>query len=379
MYEDNILSINPIRMRNIGFLGELGSDWTGLYYKLCKLLTQNILYSCYHVPRNISELSEILCISRDIIIEEVDYLEEHGFLDKISRERYQTNILLHDLKKETHQELDIIFKKYARLLCQEYFTLLIANHNKLSSYFNTGSQYAILEESKRWSLVTLACTKRFDVSIAYKYHKHFTKHKDGSEFISFATIDKGSNLLSYEDLYNAFGEISFTFRPNDSTNISISKFDTYYDNRVDDWTRILFPEFISLCDHVVGNIRYNKTTADIYEKLFSKGYLVLDKRNNPLINIVSTNVSIEELINCFPVLTNKVQDIKKKLANDVYKLCVSEYPDHVKNLFYIYTKKILSNYNLYSRILEMLVSDGWLKPLPDNEKKTVNMIMTIEN
>ena len=76
------LGIAPITLTRLSHDGHPGKNGATEYYLKSKL-AQNIAWAAYHKPRSISEIADELGISPVWIEDEVDELEENGFLDKI--------------------------------------------------------------------------------------------------------------------------------------------------------------------------------------------------------------------------------------------------------------------------------------------------------
>ena len=101
------LGIQPIRLCNMGHNGHAGALGDTEDF-LKNSLTQNIAYCAYHEPKAINEIAEELGVNPIFISDEVEYLEEYGFMDKLANKKYRTNILISlptDEKIKTGDEL----------------------------------------------------------------------------------------------------------------------------------------------------------------------------------------------------------------------------------------------------------------------------------
>ena len=90
MREKGRLGIEPVElglMGNIGTPGTLGD----IKYFLNSKLRKNIAYAAYYESKTKLEIANELGVSPVFIEDEVDYLEEYGFLDLLQGQKYRTN------------------------------------------------------------------------------------------------------------------------------------------------------------------------------------------------------------------------------------------------------------------------------------------------
>ena len=126
MSDSHNLALNPIKFVNIEYPHTiLSENWVKTHYFLSQLSTQNILYSTFHEAKNITEISKSLNIPADFVADEIHYLETNGFLDKTNRDKYLSNILIHDLSKEILEERHKILNRYAKIVLEKYVPILL--------------------------------------------------------------------------------------------------------------------------------------------------------------------------------------------------------------------------------------------------------------
>ena len=85
-----------------------------------KSITQNIAYAAYHKPLTINKIAEELGISPVFVEDEINELEEYGFVDKLLGRRYQTNVLILEYSDAKWEEMYRLSKKYADIIIEEY-------------------------------------------------------------------------------------------------------------------------------------------------------------------------------------------------------------------------------------------------------------------
>ena len=414
MLDKNILGMEPIRFSDFYYVGTLGSNWANIDYSLSKLIAQNILYSAYYEARTISEISEFLGVQPSVVEEEIDFLENYGFMDKINNNKYLTKILLHDFSKEISEARHQIFKKYAKIVCEKYVPLLMDNgqwimengtpaNSKLQSLISSpnynlqttiSSNIYIPENDINfllWALVSFACINKFDKSkLKDNPQKYFVKRCDGSESIVYASLEKDADLSYETKKYKSCDSDNIFFLPKASYPCSIWLYNTYYDNRKDDWFRILPQKCCFLYDLMMGRTIGKHNNDLIFEQSLQHGLLRKKETSelrqetatkntflspDILINMLITTKSFEEFIDILPPMPDEFIDINEQLSNQIYEISKHEYPQHIWDTCKAYYLDIITKGDIVTRVLEQCLLNGTLQPLKPHQKQTVNMIM----
>ncbi|MCL2063461.1 MAG: hypothetical protein FWG98_03685 [Candidatus Cloacimonetes bacterium] len=397
MSEKGLLAINPIKFVNMYYTGFMGKDRLKIDYKLTKLLTQNVLYSAYHNVKSISEIADSIGVNINLIREEIEYLEDNGFMEKVADEKYQTNIFISDFSKEVCEKRHSIYSKYATIICDTYIPMIIKEawnifQNAVKDSIEKNHEPCIITPQKDlnvllWSVITFALCKKFqNPEYNESIIKHFVKRCDDSENIYFASIKNDYDLSYDEAQYESNGEMDIAFGPDDVYNLSVWLYNTNFDSRKENFGQILLHKYSFLYDYITGRVLYNNDNHDRFDELLTSGLLLSQKpdnstQNTPLFNlntIVST-ISKDDFLAILPNVPDEILGLNKKLSEEIYEISKSQYPSHKQDLCYEICRNCIESNDIKTRILGSLLTNGILKPLNDIQKKTVNTIMFCEN
>ena len=360
MNEKGQLAINPIKFNKIRFLGKMGSDWISIEYRLSKLLTQNVLYASYHEPKTIEEIADLLWLSKNHVENEIDYLEYNGFMDRIDKNKYISKILIHDLSNEVVNERKKIFEHYANLVCEKYN---LFHNNKLpftnNIYTPNDDQNFLL-----YSIISICCAYKFEnPCFQQMIKKHLIKRNDGSENIPFTYLDNEQK---------PYVELNLSLKATNGKLFKIFITNSIYDNRSFDWSQIFQKEFIDLYDFISSPDDKNTTNLN---NLMKKGYLVEHEQNKPLVNLVTSELDLDDIVALLPDFPKDFIELNNSLGDELFNISKSCYPKHIHDLCYTYYKNSLFSGEMIINIIDNLISNGILKPLEDFQKNTVNMIL----
>ena len=346
MYEKSSLAINPIKFNPIKFLGNTGSDWVDTEYKLSKLITQNVLYATYHYARTIKEISYLLGIKGSLIKDEIEYLEDNGFIHKISNEKYLSHILIHDIPNNIYEKQHEIFTKYTDIICEEYIPKLFDNINILKDmfFFIPDNDINFL----KYCIITILCAHKFCIPEQKELiNKYFVKRKDGSENLPYTSIGKEHRL---------FIDYTLSLKALGSKNFTVLQTKTDYDNRIINWNTIFQPIFVETFQEIINNSPENL---------------------NDKVNIILSKNSIEDILAAMPPVPNHFVKYNDQLAEEIYNISKDYYPQHMQNMCCDYYKNPFSSGEIIVRILDNLFLKGMLKPITEKQKLHVNTIMII--
>ena len=351
--------LNPINFSSIRFHGDMGYDWTMMEFNLLKLITQNILYSTYHEPKTISEIAISLGLKNDLVAEEVEFLEDNAFIEKISNNKYQANILLHDFSEKVYEERHKIFTKYANLiydtyiapLCKDYMSILPI----IDSFPAQNDNNWIVSPKNNinvllWSIISFACTNKMILHPEKQlFGNHLVKRNDGGENIALAYIEKDYKLSYNKAKYEITFEVILYLKSSKGKPFSMWICNTFFDNRQNfDWSYIFKKEHTELYDNYKNS------------------------------NMVVTSMSANELLNILPAISDEIHTLNKELGEQLFEISKSEYPKHMLPLCKLFYQNAISNSEITTRIIEQAMKKGVLKKLNETQKKTVNMILFLE-
>lgn len=119
------LKFNPIKFDLCGMNGSPGSKGNnGNFFR--SALPQNIEYAVWKEAKTVNEIADALGVSPVYIENEVEYLEEYGFLTKHG-DKYLCNILLEEPTAEISKLQDDMYDKAAEIFANELYDELLAS------------------------------------------------------------------------------------------------------------------------------------------------------------------------------------------------------------------------------------------------------------
>ena len=371
MKDNGKFALNPIKFKNNEYVGTFGSDWLNTNYILTSLITQNVLYSAYHEAKTIPEIANLLGIQIDIIEEEIEFLEDNGFMDKISSDKYVTNILIHDISNDVNLEMKKVYKKYAKTIYDVYIKHLLEScegvftSDKINTPENDYNYFL-------WTIITLnLCRKLTIPSLIDSLKKHYIKQNDGCDYMLLASLDRNDKMEQFQ----SYGQMYFLLNQDLNDHFSMWRFNSSIDTRKKDWGQTLVHPFLYLHEILKNKIKNDSANADKFEVLINEGVIVLpEDQVIPVINMLVSTVFMDDLLNLFPNIPNEFKELNARLSSEIYNICESQYPKHKQELCYDFYQNSISKGELIMQILEILLTNGILKPLTESQKKTVNMI-----
>ena len=370
MREKINLGINPVKFTNMGHSGYCGPEGKDTSYYLKKLISQNIAYSAYWEAKTITEIAEDLGVPAAFIEDEVAHLEEYGFMEKLPGGKYQTNIYILNPTKETVEHTHELYKKYAKIVCENYVPLILdfIKDYKSKNIYTPENDLNFLT----WSAVTYAVKHKFyfapDTTEESKYR---IKRKNGGEYIATAMLENDFKVDFDIALYRAPSNMT---RNSETYSIIYSwQMETYYDDR-SGWANNLIEDYIWLYEFITGKIAKTPEYADKFKRLFDKGYIVT-KGDSEYVNMVVAAISNNDFKAALPDVPEILKTAGDELDREVYNIEKTQFPPHMQELCKAWSSNCLADQNFVTYILEILLADGTLKPLTENQKHSVNTIM----
>ena len=355
--------IKPIKFTRTEYKGADGSNALNIDYSLSKLITQNILYIAYRQPISIPEIAKQLSAPRNVVEEEIEFIEKNGFMINTSADNYLTNMLLHDYTLEVEEELHKIYTRAAMEICDKY----------VPSLFAVPSIVPIDNDFYMWSLITFACSRKcFIPDLNQQLEPFYVKRKDGSKNLAYATVLKDYKYSYRHDLYRCYGDKDFTIAP-EIFPFRVWQFNSYYSDRADGKIASSFAGFPDLYDFIHNRLENDPDKEERMERIIRNGLVT-----NNEINIIVIKKSLKDFTDLLPAMSDELVELNHELDRQVYELCKTQYPLQMQDLFSVFCKNTLNTGGVKTRILEMLLQKGVLKPLTEHQKKTVNMIMFLE-
>lgn len=365
------LGINPIKFSNMGHGGEPGKRGdTKDFFR--KIITQNIAYAAYYEPLTINQIAEELGISPVFVEDEINELEEYGFMDKLPGGKYQTNILISEEFEEKWEALHSLSKKYADILVEEHFLQFLNMENQFKNiklYYPNDDFNLLL-----WSVIPYAMNKlRFSELKKITFDEVTTIRKDGGNYIAFASIYKESKKISSFN-YNSCGDM---YRGKEEQSILGWQFNTVWSNRGFDWRDNLTSDYIGIYHFINGELLENNVNIDVYRRLVDKGYLIKNQ-NGYKVNIVyclSKEIT-DKFKDILPSPSEKILRLAQEFDKVAYEIEKTNQPIHMYKAIRYCCQNRLATIHTY--VLKNLVDRGLLKEPTSEEAKGISTILFIE-
>jgi RNA polymerase sigma factor (sigma-70 family) len=375
--EERNIGLNPIEFEELGHIGGIGPEKKDTIYYLQKLLSQNIAYVTYHKAKTITEIAKELNVAAAYIEDEIAHLTEYGFLDKVAGSKYRTNMLITELSKEVLEAEHQIYIEFAKAICKEYIPLVIKefkDFQKMGFYSPKNDLNFLL-----WSVITYTCGNKLLIDDNSEIRKYYIKRIDGGEYIATGLFPKGFdwNALNYNsDLHSTCGDMHRSNHWGEAKDIYpvyAWQLNTYYDTREGAWQDNRYTDYLYLNEFISGKLTKEPHQIDKYKRLIDKGYII-SENDSEYVNMVITTKSAKEFREMLPETPDALKAIHKELESEIVKINIKQYPAHIKDMASAWHKLLLTD-RAKTRVLELLLQNGVLKPLSDNQKKSVNTIM----
>lgn len=377
MRRKGTLGIEPVEFKGLGNLGKPG-DLGDTSYFLNSKLRQNIAYAAYFEPKTKLEIAEELGVSPVYIEDEVDYLEEYGFLDLLAGQKYRTNIFITDVPAVAFHKSREIDKEIAKQICDLYVPKVLEYLEK------SGTENTYIPNDDwnfyLWSMIPMMVAEISMGSIDWdklKKKNYLVKRKDGGEYVALAEVYNEDWL--HEDFYHEMSCGPMYKICNEKVMIASWSLSTDFDTREFGWVDNLESDYTTLYMYLKGELPKTEGVLDKYVRLYDRGLLAnvdgVDKVNVIVKQGGDLESDYEKVIGKVTVLAS--EELKEKIEELLRKKIQMEkqyFPKHMHDMLEIYRRA--SNINVVM-VIDELLERGILKPLTEAQKKGVmNVVYT---
>ena len=368
--EKGTLGMNPVKIE-MGMSGNMSPDGKGTWSYFQRSIAQNIAYAAYYEAKTINEIAEELGVSTAFIEDEIAYLEEYGFMDKVAGGKYLTNIYISERTNEIVERRHELNKKYAKIVREKYIPLVF---NAVEDY-KAKKIYTPLEDVNflMYSMVGIACRyKLYHEKESIDTSKYRVKRKDGGDYIALGWVTNNLNQdeLSYDSVkYSVPNNMDKWSEKTASWQIS-----SYYDSRSDSPDDNRNEDYCYLYEYITGKITKSEEHADKFKCLYDKGFLVPND-GSEYVNIIIAENSFKGFLDLLPGMSDELKAISEEFDKEVRELDKDNCPPRMKDLNKAWTAGNMCDQNLIAYVFELLLDEGVLKPLTDAQKLSVNTVM----
>ena len=377
MRKSENLGLEPVKFKSMGHDGNPGSNGDTAYY-LSSTLRQNIAYAAYYSPKTVEEISSELGVSPVYVEDEVEFLEENGFLDLLPGGRYRTNIYISDLPQDYFDKIMELDKEIAKEVCRLYVPLLAQKYKdyKQQNIFVPEDDFNYL----LWNLVGASlgeiCERNMNFeALAGKNYR--VKRKDGGEYIAHATVAGKEPENEDNRHYIVCGDMT---RASSVANASSWSLSSDFDTRVFGWEDNFDNDCGFLHFFMEGKLEKTDALLVAYERIYSRG-LVVNEDGQDKVNVIVVREPLgadgkvtwwnSAFKAGFPDVPKELDDFIREKCRQRIKLAKQYYPEHMHGLVEHYNQFIIDRV----MVLDELLAQGILKPLSERQKKGVMTIV----
>lgn len=382
------LGLEPIELIHMGNMGSPGPKGDTNSFLNSKL-RQNIAYATYFEPKTIEEIAKELNVSPVFIEDEVAYLEEWGFLDLMPGQKYRTNIFIDCTPYDVLLKLREYEEEVAKMICDEYIPQLIeraTNYSKENVYVPDEDFNYFL-----WSLIPLALMQYgmenldWDMLVRMNY---IVQRKDGGNYAALATL--------YQEKVEGLLEQEYTCGPMCSWEkdgpVYAWSLGTQMVDRDAGWEDNLSSDYTSLNLFIKGNMPKTEAVLDKYVRFYERGLL---RQCDDAVNVIVVKERSEDGMfsnleksntinweNSAGSLKKYIPEMSPVILEKIEQLCEQRvqvekqyYPKHMHKM--LETIRGVKQINVVM-VIEALLNRGILKPLTEDQKKGVMIIVYAE-
>jgi len=362
------LGVQPIRFANMGHNGHPGKMGDTADF-LAKSLTQNIAYLAYHTPKTINEIAEELGVNPIFVKDEVDVLEEYGFLDLLPGGKYRTNIYITEMTIETAEKIHTLEETYAEQFAA-YFVSALEKVCEIPAYMTVPDDDLNL---LKWTLVPFLSHQLGTAKVSDE--KYSVKRKDGGDYVAHADVDVTLDLPFDDSIYWYCGDMwrdkqyegPFTWDKR-AVIWQAWQMNCHWTDRPLEWRDNLWTDYDKVYEFLNGRLPADECHYSDYQRLLDKGYLLKDGDNYKcnLILCRDREKWYDWYKSLLPV-TEELLTISKSFAQQLAEAEIVNQPPHMHALVRYYAQNKACA--LHTRIMKCLLDRNVLKlPMPEQAK-----------
>lgn len=378
------LGIKPITFEEMGHSGMSGMLGDTNYFLRSKL-AQNIVYSAYYEAKTIEQIGEELLVSPVYLEDEVLYLEDYGFLERLKGNRYQANVFIMNSNNDIDKQIMRKLKKAAAEVCDIYIPLLIEYVSKYK-----GMGIYVPEEDINlllWSVIPYACGYMLQVIDEEKelYGTNYkVKRKDGGDYIAYAMVSTNDRDDNDSSHYHVCGDM---IRNSSNYGIASWQSNTTYDTRKGGWQDNHCSDYEALYKYMTGTLRKEEKQVERYQRLYEKGMLYQkDGRDTIGMIVIPSNKSDKGYIyhresdfhKNLPTIPDSLKKLCHQIDDEIYQLQKGNYPVHMHKLLKVWNSNQLSNNTSRILIIDELIKRGVLSIPHEYQRKSLTTLVFSE-
>lgn len=360
------LGIEPIRFCNMGHSGCPGSKGDTSNF-LAKSLTQNIAYAAYHQPRTINEIADELGVNPIFVEDEVNVLEEYGFMDRLKGDQFQTHITIHEANREATAIYREAYQKYVPLFSEKFFAPVLNGITEIPDFVHVPDNDL---NAYKWCVMCFLAHKLTAAEI--NYQKYQIERPDGGKYRAFANVEvqadwEPSDEVSRDKLWSC-GDM---WRDMEQREWQGWQFNCYWSSRKGDWEENLTSDYEKLDYFLRGELPEVPANIESYRRLIDKGYLIKENGSYQC-NVILCD-SLQKWYDHIPNAPEEITKLSKEYAQMATEADLIGQPKHMHEEIRYYGQN--SAVSLRTRIMLKLVEMGVLKKPTEAQAKSLLTIL----
>lgn len=365
------LGLKPIEAISFGHNGNPGSN-SGPEHYLGNKLNLNIVYSVYHSPKTVTEISEELGVTPVYIEDTVRELESNGFLVKQGRCRYTTYVLFNPETYSLEREDKCMQKlmEIAKLLAKEYVPLVRASIADVKDVYIPGGNRELLETAAIFYAVTNKCRIEMKTDLS----KYTIKTLAGGDFIASVNIPAMRRDPDYvtSRSYPSYWACGNMIRCSEKyPSVTSWSNDTRDCSREGSWENNLTSDYEYLYEFMTGAIENTPANKEKFNRLRKRRYLSKDNK----INIMIVRGEQKEFFSKLPPLSDALKRTFADYALEQATLAAKDYPPQMRELIVNWSACGFISATVALMLTDFLYENGTFRPLTEKEKITSNLLM----
>ena len=365
------LGIKPIEALGFSHSGTPGKNGGPEHY-LKNKLNLNIVYSVYHEPKTLTEISEELGVTPVYIEDNVKELEANGFLVMTAGNRYTTYV---EFNPETYslEQSDKRLQKQtevAELLVQEYVPMVRSAVADIKDIYIPSKNRELLESAAIFYAVSSKC----GIPVKTDISRYRIKTLDGGNYTAYITIpstqrDPDYVMSKIHPSYLVCGTMA-RWSEKYPTVYSWSS-DTRYCSRKGAWENNLTSDYEYLYEFITGAIKDTPANKEKFDRLREREFLTTDNK----VNIMVICGEHDEFFSKLPPLNEELKKNFADFALEQAMLISKDYPSQMRDLIVTYNVNNFIGRTVALMVLDILYENGTFRPLTEEEKVTSNLLM----
>lgn len=369
------LAVNPIHFTSMGHNGTPGKKGdTKDIFDTC--LKQNIAWCCYYTGHTIEEIARLLEIPSIYIADEIQILEEYGFLDRISSGKnpvFRTNMVITDERISALPEYEL-YQEAAKKFCDEFYPQVFADFEKSQDFWGFHCAENDINFMK-YNLVML-CTYSVILNVQKDsgyWEKYAVKRPDGGIYIAYANVSDDCQRNNEESLCWVCGYMEREACREEKERIHSLQLDCGFCSRELGWRDNWNSDWDNIYTFISNNCDIEALSIEAYKRLCDKGYLSEDKLQVPYIKADEKDIGgyLRKIIQKHVTISDSLAIYGKEFDDKMYGLKKELYPEHIRPIIQYYNRNCLNDGIFVPYLIEEMLNRKMLLPLTELQKKTV--------